>query len=224
MSFEVYWVRFAKGILVLEIPSRLKKKSLRSLRFFVSSCRIYLRKSLSSLNFGSMKYKSFLIYGLTFLLGSFPVLHGDDHEESSSGESLFPAKLLDNKGKEVSSSVLGDKIVGIYFSAQWCPPCRHFTPTLVNFRNSNDKDFEVVFVSSDRSSEDQLKYMDKYGMKWYTLPHGSKAANNLKKKFEVRGIPALVIVDSKGNTITKNGRGDVSKDPKTAIAEWRKKS
>jgi tartrate dehydratase beta subunit/fumarate hydratase class I family protein len=46
----------------------------------------------------------------------------------------------------------------------------------------------------------------------------------LKKKFEVRGIPALVIVDSKGNTITKNGRGDVSKDPKTAIAEWRKKS
>jgi len=37
MSFEVYWVRFAKGILVLEIPSRLKKKSLRSLRFFVNS-------------------------------------------------------------------------------------------------------------------------------------------------------------------------------------------
>ena len=171
-----------------------------------------------------MKYKSLLIYGLTFLLGSLPILHGDDHEESSSGESLFPAKLLDNKGKEVSSSVLGDKIVGIYFSAQWCPPCRHFTPTLVNFRNSNNEDFEVVFVSSDRSSGDQLKYMDKYGMKWYTLPHGSKAANNLKKKFEVRGIPALVIVDSKGNTITKNGRGDVSKDPKTAIAGWRKKS
>jgi len=171
-----------------------------------------------------MKYKSLLIYGLTFLLGSFPVLHGDDHKESTSGESLFPSKLLDNKGKEVSSSVLGDKIVGIYFSAQWCPPCRHFTPTLVNFRNSNNKDFEVVFVSSDRSSGDQLKYMDKYGMKWYTLPHGSKSANNLKKKFEVRGIPALVIVDSKGNTITKNGRGDVSKDPKTAIAGWRKKS
>jgi len=171
-----------------------------------------------------MKYKSFFIFGLTFLLGSFPVLHGDDHKESTSGESLFPSKLLDNKGNEVSSSVLGDKIVGIYFSAQWCPPCRHFTPTLVDFRNNNEKDFEVVFVSSDRSSKDQLKYMDKYGMKWYTLPHGSEAANNLKKKFEVRGIPALVIVDSKGNTITKSGRGDVSKDAKTAIAEWRKKS
>ena len=66
--------------------------------------------------------------------------------------------------------------------------------------------------------------MDKYGMKWYTLPHGSDEANNLKKKFEVRGIPALVIVDSKGNTITKNGRGDVSKNAKGAIAGWQKKS
>jgi nucleoredoxin len=171
-----------------------------------------------------MEYKSFFIFGLTFLLGSFTVLHGDDHKESTSGESLFPSKLLDNKGNEVSSSVLGDKIVGIYFSAQWCPPCRHFTPTLVDFRNNNQKDFEVVFVSSDRSSKDQLKYMDKYGMKWYTLLHGSEAANNLKKKFEVRGIPALVIVDSKGNTITKNGRGDVSKNAKTAISGWQKKS
>jgi len=28
MSFEVYWVRFAKELLVQEIPSRFKKKSL----------------------------------------------------------------------------------------------------------------------------------------------------------------------------------------------------
>jgi nucleoredoxin len=61
-------------------------------------------------------------------------------------------------------------------------------------------------------------------MKWYTLPHGSEAANNLKKKFQVRGIPSLVIVDSNGNTITKNGRGDVSKEPKTALAGWQGKS
>ena len=31
--------------------------------------------------------------------------------------------------------------------------------------------------------------------------------------------PHLVIVDSNGNTITKNGRGDVSKDPKTALLQ-----
>ena len=138
--------------------------------------------------------------------------------------SLFPKKLIDNKGKSVSSKILENKIVGIYFSAQWCPPCRGFTPSLVDFRNKNSEDFEVVFVSSDRSSEDQLKYMEKYNMNFYAIPHGSDAANNLKKKFEVRGIPSLVIVDAKGNTITKNGRGDVSANPEGALASWQKGS
>ena len=130
---------------------------------------------------------------------------------------MFPEKLLNKEGKEVDSSVLNNKIIGIYFSAQWCPPCRHFTPTLVDFRDKNKKDFEVVFVSSDRSKADQLKYMEKYNMNFYALPHGSDEANELKKKFEVRGIPSLVIVDADGNTITKNGRGDVSGNPKVRL-------
>ena len=146
------------------------------------------------------------------------------NEKSADDSDLFPSKMLDSTGKSVSSDVLDGKIVGIYFSAQWCPPCRHFTPSLVEFRNKNSKDFEVVFVSSDRSPEDQLKYMEKYGMKWYTLPHGSDAAKKLSKKYEVRGIPSLVIVDSKGNTITKDGRRDVSGNPTGALASWQKKS
>jgi len=145
-------------------------------------------------------------------------------DTGSTSNPLFPAEILDHKGNIVSSDKLAGKIVGIYFSAQWCPPCRHFTPSLVEFRNKNAKEFEVVFVSSDRSSDDQLKYMEKYGMKWYTLPHGSDAANKLKKKYEVRGIPSLVIVDAKGNTITKNGRSDVSGNPSGALANWQKKS
>jgi len=145
-------------------------------------------------------------------------------EASATAPPLFPKKILNSEGKTVSSKVLKDKIVGIYFSAQWCPPCRNFTPALVEFRDKNAKEFEVVFVSSDRSQEDQLKYMEKYGMKWYALPHGSDEANELKKKYEVRGIPSLVIVDAEGNTITKNGRGDVSGNPSGALASWQKKS
>ena len=91
---------------------------------------------------------------LLFLLTGFSAISVFASETKKG--SLFPDKLLDSDGKEVSSKVLGNKIVGIYFSAQWCPPCRHFTPSLVEFRDQNKKDFEVVFVSSDRSSKDQL--------------------------------------------------------------------
>lgn len=161
---------------------------------------------------------SFLLSLSILFLGASTILAAKD------SDSLFPNKLIDKKGKSVSSKVLKDKIVGIYFSAQWCPPCRGFTPSLVDFRNKNSENFEVVFVSSDRSAEDQLKYMEKYEMNFYAVPHGSDAANNLKKKFEVRGIPSLVIVDANGNTITKNGRGDVSGNPDGALASWQKGS
>tara|TARA_Y100000022_G_C13131305_1_gene320527 strand:- start:191 stop:706 length:516 start_codon:yes stop_codon:yes gene_type:complete len=139
-------------------------------------------------------------------------------------EELFPGPILDAKGKEVSKDVLAGKTVGIYFSAHWCPPCRTFTPNLVKFRDKNKKNFEVVFVSSDRNTKAQMDYMKETDMKWYTLPHRSDAANALAKKFEVRGIPALIIVSEDGKTITKNGRGDVSSNPKGALKNWQKKS
>jgi nucleoredoxin len=139
-------------------------------------------------------------------------------------EDLFQGPLLDSQGKEVSKKMLGGKTIGIYFSAHWCPPCRSFTPKLVKFRDANKKDFEVVFVSSDKSPKAQMDYMKGSKMKWYTLPHRSDTANKLSKKFGVRGIPALIIVSDKGETITKNGRGDVSGNPEGAIKNWQKKS
>ena len=47
-------------------------------------------------------------------------------------------------------SVARGKVTGLYFSAHWCPPCRRFTPQLVDFYNSKKgtpEEFEVVFVS-----------------------------------------------------------------------------
>ena len=123
-------------------------------------------------------------------------------------EDLFQGPLLDANGKEVSKDLLAGKTIGIYFSAHWCPPCRGFTPSLVKFRDSNKKDFEIVFVSSDRSPKAHMDYMK----------------GSIKKKYEVRGIPSLVIVSPKGKTITKDGRGDVSSNPKGALKSWQKSS
>ena len=137
---------------------------------------------------------------------------------------MLPEELLDSTGKKISRNELAGKTVGFYFSAHWCPPCRAFTPNLVKFRDSNKDDFEVVFVSSDKSPDAQMGYMKETNMKWYTLPHRSSEANALKQKFGVRGIPALIIVSPDGETVTKNGRGDVSSNPAGAIKAWTKSS
>ena len=143
---------------------------------------------------------------------------------SSGMAELLPSRILNNKGKSVSSSELAGKVVGFYFSAHWCPPCRAFTPSLVDFRDKNNDDFEVVFVSSDRSPDAQMSYMEEANMKWYTLEHRSQDANKLSQKFGIRGIPALIIVSPDGETITTNGRGEVSSNPSQAIKKWKRSS
>ncbi|CAG9862266.1 unnamed protein product [Phyllotreta striolata] len=48
---------------------------------------------------------------------------------------------------------LPEGIKGFYFSANWCPPCRAFTPQLADIYRiirKKEPNFEIIFVSSDR--------------------------------------------------------------------------
>ena len=48
------------------------------------------------------------------------------------------------------------------------------------------------------------------------------AFRELAKKFDVSGIPALIIVKADGSIVTKNGRQDVqNKPPKSAFSSWK---
>ncbi|KHJ84362.1 thioredoxin [Oesophagostomum dentatum] len=117
-----------------------------------------------------------------------------------------------------------DKVVGLYFSAHWCPPCRQFTPVLKDFHGelADDGEFEIVFVSFDRSESDLKKYMEECHGDWYCIPFGSPKIQELATKYSVSGIPALIIIKADGKEITKNGRGDVqSKAPKAALSAWK---
>lgn len=91
---------------------------------------------------------------------------------------LFSGRFLTNKdGHAVDpEEALQNKIVGLYFSAAWCSLCREFTPVLCDFYSELVEDapspapFEVVFVSSDRSSEEMVEYMQDMHGDWLALP------------------------------------------------------
>jgi len=128
---------------------------------------------------------------------------------------------MDGETTSVEELKQSAKVIGLYFSAHWCPPCRGFTPKLVEAYNSHlkAKGLEVIFVSSDR---DQKAFAEYYGtMPWLAIPQGDARKAKLSKAFGVSGIPAFVLVDAAtGETITSEGRGGVSADPEGAEFPW----
>jgi len=104
------------------------------------------------------------------------------------------------------SELVGKNIL-LYFSAQWCPPCRAFLPKLIEAYHTikrKDNAFEVIFISSDR---DQSTFDEFYSeMPWLALPFGDGRKQILSRKFKIQGIPAAVAIGPSGRTITKEAR------------------
>jgi ubiquitin len=138
--------------------------------------------------------------------------------------AMFGSELVkDGKTVDTSSLVKGKKVVAIYFSAHWCPPCRGFTPTLSEFyKKADENELEIIFVSSD---SDESSFDDYFGsMPWSALPYSDRDRKGaLASKYGVRGIPSLIVLDgATGETLVANGRMDVvnAADTASCIAKW----
>ena len=99
---------------------------------------------------------------------------------------------LFNDVELLKGSIPSAGVVGLYFSAHWCPPCRGFTPklaeTYTKIKEAGDKPFEIVFISSDKDQEQFDSYFAE--MPWLALPFEQRDLKaKLSKKFKVNGIP-----------------------------------
>lgn len=67
-------------------------------------------------------------------------------------------RLVDSTGKplEVLPST---PLIGLYFSAAWCPPCQAYSPFLSDFASKHSADLSVVFVSQDNSEAEMLRFI-----------------------------------------------------------------
>ena len=122
----------------------------------------------------------------------------------------LPEELEGKKGKVKLSEVKESPLIGVYFSAHWCPPCRGFTPILSKFytvSNKSKKQIEIIFVSFDRNEQGFKEYYD--SMPWISFPFKNEQKIRLAKDFEINGIPALLVFDKNGKLIDYDGRMSV---------------
>ena len=133
-------------------------------------------------------------------------------------------EFMQGDGDSVELSTLrGEgKVIGLYFSAHWCPPCKAFTPQLVETYKklqAAGKQLEIIFVSSDRDMGQFQEYFAT--MPWLAIPPGDKRKAALSTLYEVEGIPTFVLVDgATGATINASGRAAVGGDPEGAEYPW----
>ena len=77
---------------------------------------------------------------------------------------------------------------------------------------------EVIFLSGDKT---QKEYDEYYGeMPWLALPKGDTRLPALAKKYEVKGVPRLVVLKPDGTVIDSNGVTKITKEGPAAIEEY----
>lgn len=113
----------------------------------------------------------------------------------------FP--LVDAGNRPYDSQQLkSSDVIALYFSAEWCPPCKQFTPLLKKFvetlQGVGDQSLKVIFVSRDRSDMDMWKYMHESHGNWLAIPYAGDAREKLAQRYSVQGIPALVVLNQIG--------------------------
>lgn len=141
--------------------------------------------------------------------------------------SQFGEKLINpSTSTELSpdAALAGKDYVMLYFSAHWCPPCRRFTPILIELykKIKSKHNMELIFCSLDRKEDEYKEYIA--GMPWVCMPFQAAQSEVLAQKYGASGIPHLVVVDGSGNVITKDGTSEAGGDAEGEKFPWKPKS
>jgi nucleoredoxin len=143
--------------------------------------------------------------------------------------AIFPAlkgdlvSLQGGKVKKFDEAPLAQtKYFAIYYSAEWCPPCRAFTPDLVTWYRSTKTEnphFELIFVSSDQSEAEMEKYITGDKMPWPALEFSKNRSNRTLTQYSGKGIPCLVFVDAEGKVLSHSYEGATYVGPRKVLKD-----
>lgn len=121
---------------------------------------------------------------------------------ASNPTPLPPFLVNDLNGGVVSTAGFGGKVVLLNFWATWCPPCREEIPELIELANRYKDQLEIVGVSMDDASPQEVReFAEDAGIN-YPVVMGSRTIAS-----EYGGVPALptsFIVNREGRVVQKH--------------------
>ena len=164
---------------------------------------------------------------LAVLVGSVVFGCGEDgptEPQAASLTELFGEQLFRADGSPVGVGILDNTpLIGIYFADPGCPACAGFTPMLVSAYDQlreEGRSFEIVLVTPGITESSMFDFMADSGMSWLAVSPESNRSGALARRYNIRWIPTLVIIDAAGGTVSLRGREEVAQSGAGAYDAW----
>lgn len=117
--------------------------------------------------------------------------------------------LPDVNGNPVTMSAVKGKIKIIDFWASWCGPCRLNNPELKKiYEEFRGKGLVIIGVSLDEEREDWQMAIEDDGLDWVNVSSLKGWDCEIVRLYNVKGVPALFILDENNNIIATGLRDE----------------
>lgn len=130
-------------------------------------------------------------------------------EETANNAIAPDFTATDPDGNAITMSKVPGKIKIIDFWASWCGPCRLNNPALKKlYEEFKGKGLEIIGVSLDNKVEAWKNAIEKDGLTWINVSSLKGWQCDIAKRYNVKGVPSLFILDENNRIIASGLRGE----------------